>query len=73
MSAEYTPTTVEVRERSAGNTPGEIEDGYAAFDRWFAGEIRKAQHEAFERGIHQADADIENGAETYTNPYEEDA
>lgn len=34
--AEYTPSTEQVRERSAGNTPGEIEDGYAEFDRFLA-------------------------------------
>lgn len=64
MSAEWTPTTDQVRKPFflAGNAD--------AFDRWLAGEIREAKAEAFERGVHQGADDNELGIETYTNPYE---
>ena len=72
--SDYTPTTKEVREEySITVIDGTVLPARArAFDRWFTEEIRKAKHEAFAEGIYQAETDLEEGRETFTNPYDKE-
>lgn len=74
MSTQYTPTTDQVREAFTEFLGWDVSlpEADARFDRWFAEEIRKAKHEAFEHGVHQGANDNELGIETYTNPYEKE-
>lgn len=72
MSTEYTPTTDEMRAvvtAHATNPKREAALG-AAFDRWLAGEIRKAKDEAWEAGYEEG-AYWNGGTTTPApNPYE---
>lgn len=85
MSTEYTPTTDVVRLRASSV---QISSPYvehrkveakrrAEFDRWFAGEIRKAKVEAWEvgfsRGFYKAQvmpSNADASEATTPNPYE---
>lgn len=75
MSAEYTPTTDVVR-AIYGRTPiGALwQDTEDAFDRWLAGEIRKAKAEAWREGATAAGEAVTeaywSSPVTIRNPYE---
>lgn len=67
MSAEWTPTTDQVRK------PFFLAGNGDAFDRWFAGEIRKAKAVAWLEGYEWADSyfPADDPPRYYTdNPYE---
>ena len=77
----YTPTTEQVEEAWGSRYDGENTSAtgkeragyYAEFDRWLAGEIRKAQAEAWQEGYSDCmDYHLSNGLKgTETNPYTE--
>ena len=71
----YTPTTLAVRAEYmvAGSGVKVFDSRAAAFDRWFAEEIRKAKEGAWDEGWQEGYDDYAPARPPFSNPYKENS